>query len=281
MSQHSRHSHHARRALAQARGLAQRYHHAHIETGHLLVGIMRTDGSIGSQVLRAMQLHAAQAEPLLLTLDPAATQLRAEAALETSLQWAAEEARSQARPYIGTEHLLLAITQLKAGSAPLMLRRLGSSPEQLRQQLYAALEDGATEFDLQTAKQIVQLSELSRRVINAAEQRALAMGHERVGLGHLLLELAQETRSPTAQMLYDCGLDDARLRQDLAQASPALLVAVELMLAQLIELMGQLGSHYIGTEHLLRVLVADPAGSATLRAYGVDPGVLLQRLNTK
>jgi ATP-dependent Clp protease ATP-binding subunit ClpC len=201
--------------------------------------------------------------------------------MATSLQLAAEDALWLSRYYIGTEHLLLGITQADSGSAPALLRRLGASPEQLHQQLQAALNDGATEFDLQTAKQIAQLSELSRRVINAAEQRALSMHHETVGLGHLLLELALESRSPTAQMLRDCGLDERRLQQDLSQASPALLMAIEAMLAQVIDLAGDVGSHYIGTEHLLRVLVRDPAGSAALRTYGVDPALLLHRLDLK
>lgn len=285
MPKYSRHSHHARRALAHAQSLARRYRHPYVDTGHVLVGVMMTEGSIGCRVLQEMNLRADKAEPHLQALYPILGDLRgqshADEALETTLKLAADEAAWLSHHYIGTEHLLLGITRAHTGNAPALLRRMGTSAEHLRRRLRRALDQGATEFDLQTAKQVAQLSELSRRVINAAELRAATLEHESVGLGHLLLELAQESRSPTAQVLRDCGLDDERLRQDLEQANPALLITIDSMMAQVIDLVGQVGSHYIGTEHLLHVLAQDAAGSAALRAYGVDPAVLKHRLDRK
>lgn len=285
MPKYSRHSHHARRALTHARSLARRYRHPYVDTAHVLVGVMMTEGSIGCRVLLEMNLYAEKAEVQLQALypmldDPRA-QVHADEALNMTLQLAADEAAWLSHHYIGTEHLLLGITRANTGNAPALLRRMGASSEHLRRRVRRALTEGATEFDLQTAKQVAQLSELSRRVINAAELRATTLEHETVGLGHLLLELAQESRSPTAQALRDCGLDDKRLRQDLEQASPILLVTIDGMMAQVIDLVGQVGSHYIGTEHLLHVLAQDAAGSAALRAYGVDPTVLEHRLNLK
>jgi ATP-dependent Clp protease ATP-binding subunit ClpA len=158
---------------------------------------------------------------------------------------------------------------------------MGSSAEHLRHEIRRALRDGASEFDLQTARQVAQLSELSRRVLNAAEQRAASLNHPAVGLGHLLLELAQETRSPTAQVLRGCGLDERRLRHDLEQMPPVLLLDINPMMARVVELAGRVGSHYIGTEHLLMVIAQDPAGEAVLRTYGVDPTLLQHRLEMK
>ena len=123
-----------------------------------------------------------------------------------------------------------------------------------------------------------RLSELSRRVIYAAQHLATTFDHAEVGLGHLLLILAQETRSPTARILMECGLDKNRLHNGLAQGDPALLVTIEIVLEQVGEVASSAGSHYTGTEHLLLSLLLDPAGSIILERYGVKTEALHQLL---
>jgi ATP-dependent Clp protease ATP-binding subunit ClpA len=280
----SRYSQHARRALAQAQILVKRFGHPYVDTGHLLVGVMRAEGSIGCLVLHELNLYAEQAEPHLQALYPLIN-LRDDASaspdsLEIALELAADEAAWLSHHYIGTEHLLLGITRINSGSASALLGRMGSSPEHLRRRVRRALKDGATEFDLQTAKQVAHLSELSRRVINATEQRALVMQHPRPGVGHLLLELAREGRSPTAQLLRDAGLDEDRLERGLEAGDPLLLVGMEGLLTQVLDLVERIGSHYTGTEHLLLTLAQHPAGSAALRAYGADTDFLRRRLES-
>jgi ATP-dependent Clp protease ATP-binding subunit ClpC len=277
----SRYSQHARRALAQAQILVKRYGHPYVDTGHLLVGVMLAEGSIGCQVLHDLNLYAEQAEPHLQALYPLMA-LPGEGSrpdsLEIALELAADEATWLSHHYIGTEHLLLGITRSGSGNGDALLRRMGSSSEHLRRRVRRVLKEGATEFDLQTAKQVAHLSELSRRVINAAEQRALMMQQEKPGVGHLLLELAREGRSPTAALLRDSGLDEAGLEAGLQAQDPALLLGIEAMLTQVLDLVERIGSHYTGTEHLLLTLAQHPAGSAALRAYGVDVELLRQRL---
>jgi ATP-dependent Clp protease ATP-binding subunit ClpA len=126
-----------------------------------------------------------------------------------------------------------------------------------------------------------RLSELSRRVLNAAAQLAFSLDHANVGIGHLLLMMAQETRSPTSPMLLACGLDETRLRDGLAHGDDLLLVSIDPVLGQLRDLVEQAGSHYTGTEHLLLAIVHDPAGQAALHAYGVRLELLERQLQVK
>ena len=52
-----RYSHHAKRALSHAGDLALRYAHPHIDTAHLLVGVILAEGSIGAKVLDTLNLE--------------------------------------------------------------------------------------------------------------------------------------------------------------------------------------------------------------------------------
>lgn len=124
------------------------------------------------------------------------------------------------------------------------------------------------------ARRSARLSELSRRVITAAEQMSVALRHPTVGLGHLLLALLLETRSPASILLLESGLDEIRLRNGLLERDPILLMNIEPILTQALIS----GSPYIGTEHLLRTFTLDPQGVTLLAAYGIKTDDLRNRL---
>lgn len=282
MASYSRYSHHARRALTHAGLLVTRYHHPELDTAHLLVGIMLTEGSIGHQVLSELNLRAERAEELLPALFPHEenpTEANEES-IATALQLAADEAAWLGSHYIGTEHMLLGITRTNTGKASLLLRLLHVSPETVRRHVRRAVNDGLTEFSLQKTRRKARLSELSRRVITAAEQMSIALDHPTVGIGHLLLVLLMEKRSQTCAILEKSGLDPERLRADLDAADEDLLVSIEEVLEQALEVAEGLGDHYTGTDHLLLVLTLDPAGMQLLRRYKLPPDRIRRRLET-
>ena len=128
---------------------------------------------------------------------------------------------------------------------------------------------------------LTRLSELSRRVMNAAELLAHSLGHPGVGIGHLLLVMARESRSPTSPMLLASGLDESRLYAGLARGDDLLLVSIDHVFNQVRDLVERVGSHYTGTEHLLLALLYDPAGRAALYAYGVRLDLLEAYLQAK
>src|SRR5262245_31074730 len=129
----------------------------------------------------------------------------------------------------------------------------------------------------QYSRRSVRLSELSRRVISAAEQMAAAFHHPTIGLGHLLLALLLETRSPASALLHESGLNEMRLRNGLLKRDPLALINAENVLSQALSEISD--SHYIGTEHLLLALVLDVEGSTLLIAYGINLDDIYRRLN--
>jgi Clp amino terminal domain, pathogenicity island component len=127
------------------------------------------------------------------------------------------------------------------------------------------------------ARRSARLSELSRRVIRAAEQIAAAFHHPTLGLGHLLLALLLETRSPASILLQESGLDEIRLRNGLLERDPILLVNMDPILTQALIS----GSPYTGTEHLLLTFTLDPHGVILLTAYSVKIDDLRRRLTAE
>lgn len=113
-------------------------------------------------------------------------------------------------------------------------------------------------------------SELVRRVVNAAEQQAQALGHATAGAGHLLAALLHERRGSARLLLTTCGVDAQRLQADLSHGRADLSGGAEAALNGALELATAAGSHYTGTEHLLLALVNLPDCAAWLTASGVD-----------
>lgn len=281
-SYNRRYSHHARRALTHAAQLVLRCRHPRIDTGHLLVGVMLAEGSIGHGVLHMLELDAGTAEPALAGLirqietvpDPPPH----DAALDAALELAADESNWLGHHYIGTEHLLLGITRTNVGNASDLLHQLNVAPEQVRRHVRIALDDGLKEFSLEAVRRSVSLSELSRRVITAAEQMAVRMDNPAVGMGHLLLVLMRERRSPTAPVLAGSHLDADRLEAGLREGRASLLVSIETIVRQAVEHAQSLGTHFTGTEHLLLAITLAPEGIALIEQYGANADDLRERI---
>jgi ATP-dependent Clp protease ATP-binding subunit ClpA len=282
MTSYSRYSHHARRALTHAGSLVTRYRHAAVDTGHLLGGLMLTEGSIAYEVLQGLDLTFTRAAPYLRRLytpvKPLPDEIHNNEALENTLALAADEATWLGNHYIGTEHLLLGITRTNAGGADNLLKRLEVDPEQVRRHIRRALNNGQTEYNLQAARRTARLSELSRRLINAAEQLAVTLDHPTVGIGHLLLVMLREKRSPISALLYKSGMRQMRLRSGLKERDAVLMVSIEESLTHALEKAESVGSHYTGTEHLLLALALSPEGVAILTRYGANPEGVRRRV---
>lgn len=272
---YTRYSHHARRALTHTALVVSRLRHPLADTGHLLAGVILTRGSLGCQVMEELNLTADIIERVLKLLTPSVESPPPDIPnadeLNIALALAADESSWLGHHYIGTGHLLLGITRMNVGNARALLRHLDVPPELLRRHVRRALSDGFTEPDLHLAKRNARLSELSRRVINAAEQLAVTLDHPTVGQGHLLLVLLLEERSPISALLRAAGLDETRLRRELESGDTALLASLEDILNRALDQAQNLGSHYTGTEHLLLTLAADETGGALLRRYGLNP----------
>ncbi len=262
-----------------------RLRHPFADTGHLLIGVMQTKGSIGSAVLLELEINMEAAIDYLQTLAPTLegppTEIRNADEFNAALTFAADESAWLGHHYIGTEHLLLGITRANVGNARTLLRYLNISPEQIRRHVRRIVSDGARELDLQAAKRSARLTELSRRTISAAEQMAVTLDHPTIGLGHLLLVMLLEERSPISKLLYQSGLEENALRQRLEESDAGLLMSIEAVLNRALDQAESLGSHYTGTDHLLLTLAADENGSAVLEGMGVNAHDLAEQVRAQ
>ena len=257
-----------------------------VDTDHLLVGILCERGSLGSHVLTDLDIDLRRAELEVRVLhgmaDPLAAPLELTDALLEVLQLSAEESRGFGHHYIGTEHMLLALARSRAGGAADLLRTLAVSPDQIRRRVRLLLSDGVTELSIETAKRVARLSELSRRVLNAAAQLAAQDDTGPAGIDHLLLVLAREQRSQVSRILRDCGLDEITLAGTLHQRNVATVptsgALLEDVIDHAVDRADHLGTHYTGTDHMLLALAENPHGAALLQRYGVNLGKLFEAI---
>lgn len=138
---------HAAVRLATEEAQALGHHDVHPE--HLLLGCLREEGGVAAHVLRehGIKLQGARhavdfifAPPLrpgsqapvrpTSVAQPVGTAFTSH--LHTALASAAEEARALGHPYVGTEHLLLALLRIDGGGATSILALIGVRPEAMR-----------------------------------------------------------------------------------------------------------------------------------------------------
>ncbi|GAA4590744.1 ATP-dependent Clp protease ATP-binding subunit ClpC [Actinoplanes octamycinicus] len=123
----------------------------------------------------------------------------------------------------------------------------------------------------------------ARVVIGLAVERARAASRTAVGTGHLLGAMIEEGGNLSLHVLQALEIDPARLARELDREpadeppGPGAGVHFSVPAAGALELaVGEavgLGHNYVGCEHLLLGLVAEPdgAGGRVLRAAGAEP----------
>lgn len=275
-----RYSQYARRALDHARALAKADGHKAFDSCHLLLGILREESSVGCTVLRGLGLDRQRAESswnrTVQAVESADSTMSV--GMQDALRLAADEAHWLGHSYIGTEHLLLGIARVGEDTLNVLLLSLSLEAGNIRRDIRRLLRTGVTEISIEQARRLSHLSELSRRVLNGAEQIAEQMDHKGIGLAHLLLVLSRERRSACSQILHAAGLDDRALEAALRKARPATGGGLEDILDRAVEQGEALGSHYTGTDHILLALALAPRGARLLRKYGASPAEIERRL---
>src|SRR5439155_5230086 len=130
-------------AMSEARDLSYRY----IDTGILLLGLLREEKGIAAQVLtaagvtldraRAETLKLAGSEPLPKTESPGGRSggYNFTDRVRTILHLAREEAARLGHEYVGTEHILLGLVREGEGVAAAVLTNLNVDVEELEQMI--------------------------------------------------------------------------------------------------------------------------------------------------
>lgn len=282
MMEFGRYSQHALRAIRLARTLAQKYKHAEVDTGHMVVGILHEEGSIGGQVLRELGVSSKRAGLVLERLYPAKPEAldppELSQSLHNALEIAIDEAHWLCHHYVGTEHQLLGIVRSGGGQAPAFFREYDISADQIRRMVRRLTQSGVMEIDLESARAMARLSELSRRALNAAEFIAREKGHEQLSLVHLLLVISQERRSPCRAILAESGFRAVDLEESLNKPNPPTGGPLDLILYGAVEQADRLGTRYTGIDHMLLAISLHTRGKRILQMYGADPQTVERRV---
>ncbi len=138
----------ARRALSLAHREAETDHKENLGTEYLLLGLLVEGGGVAGRALQELGLDAKRVREIILRVNqdypspaPASRKLSLSPDTQQVLEFAIEEARSIGHHYIGTEHLLLALTNSE-GRVKLVFDKVGLTAEQIRKQIRRILDEG-------------------------------------------------------------------------------------------------------------------------------------------
>lgn len=134
----------ARRVVFLATEAATQLGHAEVGSEHMLLGMLREEGGVAGRVLRDLGVKAEQVEALLKTMKSSPHETVQDEPILTAsakrvLELAVDETRRMGHFYLGTEHLLLAVTRLSDDAALDILKRLGVHPEEARRSVRRVL----------------------------------------------------------------------------------------------------------------------------------------------
>jgi len=136
----------ARRVLTLAQESAEQMHHNYIGTEHLLLGLVAEESGVAGKVLRGMGLNPRRIQDMVERMAGSGrrgTRTAPELTPRTKrvIELAVDEARRMGHHYIGTEHLLLGLVRQGESVALDILRRMGISPERIRQETRKAIQE--------------------------------------------------------------------------------------------------------------------------------------------
>ena len=116
---------------------------------------------------------------------------------------AQEEARTLDHHYIGTEHILLALTHESTGGlAAKVLESLGIGLEAVRQRVEEVTGRGE-----QAPSGRIPFTPQAKKVLELALSESHVLGHNYIGTEHILLGLIREGDGVAAQVLTGLGAD--------------------------------------------------------------------------
>ena len=127
-----------------------------------------------------------------------------------SVDLAMEQAQQLGHDHLGTEHLLLGLLAAGDGVAVQVLESMSIPLEEVRSRLEDIIGPGRSP-GTRTAR--ILPTAQARRVLGLTMRESLALGHNDIGTGHLLLALLREGHGIAAQVLTALGADHARVRE--------------------------------------------------------------------
>src|SRR5688572_13812628 len=115
---------------------------------------------------------------------------------------AEEHARSAGNPYVGVEHILLALLDMSEALAARAIVAQGIALDVVRQRTLAALH-ASTEVPAGH----IPFTGSSKKLLQLALREALRLGHNYIGTEHMLLAILGDTDSSAEKILREAGVD--------------------------------------------------------------------------
>lgn len=206
----------AKTALVLAQEEAERAHHSHIGTEHLLLGVLREGTGGAAIVLRSLGVEikaVRSATEAILGRNESIIirQLVPTARLKKVIELSFEEARSMGAEEVGTEHLLLGLLIEGEGLGAHLLQDLGAGLDNVRDQLSRRPPTGVPVRPVHDVQQRAAglPVEVGARAFGEFVQCALALAAQRgevLGTEHLLLALAEPASGRASEILERHGL---------------------------------------------------------------------------
>lgn len=115
---------------------------------------------------------------------------------------------------VDTEHIFLALLEQSGGTVPQILETIGASVEVISRKLEATLENApkssnAPYAGMPTAQ--VFITPRLKRVMDVANEEANKLQDEYISTEHILLAVASERNTPSANVLRDAGVSKDRI----------------------------------------------------------------------
>jgi ATP-dependent Clp protease ATP-binding subunit ClpC len=129
------------------------------------------------------------------------------------LEAARDESDRLRHEYVGTEHVLLGMTATADGGA--LLARLGVEPARVRESIASIIQPGSGDAPSSVEQAVAVRVERpytsrTRDALVHAAECAHALGHEEIGIEHLLVGLLRERKNIGAQVLHQLGVTEER-----------------------------------------------------------------------
>jgi ATP-dependent Clp protease ATP-binding subunit ClpA len=159
-----------------------------------------------------------------------------------------EEARRLRHPFIGTEHLLIAMLEEGHGPAARALRGRDLDTPDLRRRILGIVRPpgggldpealATLGIDLEAVRRVTEatfgpgaldtsggrlrsghipFSKRAKKTLELSLREAVRLRHDHIGTGHILLGLLREGEGLAAQVLVAAGVDMAGLRDDVTR----------------------------------------------------------------
>ena len=126
---------------------------------------------------------------------------------------AQDEARNLGHPYVGTEHLLLAVLKIDSGIVADLLKQHSVDYDRVTREVTAMVGTNVH----QSVVGAPQMTPRARRVIELANDESKMLGQEKIDVEHIMLGIVREGEGIAAHILKHFGINLSQMRREVIE----------------------------------------------------------------